>query len=287
MLLIVVKVLLAPALVACASLAQRRWGPAVGGRIIGLPLTALPLLLLMAVTDGHRFAAAAATANQAGGVAQAGWVLTYALAARRVRPAPALAAATAVFAGLAVAAGVLAPPLLPATVLSAGAVLLGLAVWPAPIGDPEQPRPWRWELPVRMVVAAGFTLVLSGSAARLGAGPAGLVGAFPLLATILAVATHAGNGPAAADRFLRGVLGASWSVVVSLLVLALALPRVPLAAAVGLAAASALAAQSVAARLSGRPSRPSTAAGRRRGASVPPRRDPVRTVPVRLAPAPR
>ena len=245
MVLLLVKMLVAPLLVATGSLAQRRWGPAVGGRIIGLPLTALPLLVLMAVVDGRHFAAAAATADQAGGVAQAGWCLAYALAARRFRPAASLGVATAVFAGLAAAAGTVAIPVVPATILSGGAILLGLGVWPAESGTPELTRPWRLELPVRMVVAAMFTLLLSESAASVGARPAGLVGAFPLLTAILAVATHAGAGPVATDRFLHGVLAASWSVVAAVGVLAACLPHLPLPVTFVAAVLAALAAQSL------------------------------------------
>ncbi|MCU4183632.1 hypothetical protein K6U06_04620 [Acidiferrimicrobium sp. IK] len=245
MVLLVIKVLVAPLLVASGSAAQRRWGPAVGGRIIGLPLTAVPLLVLLAVVDGPHFAAGAATADQAGGVAQAGWCLAYALAARRLRPMASFGVASSVFAVLAVAAGLVAIPIVPATALSAGAVLLALAVWPDASGTPEVARPWRLELPARMVVAAAFTFVIAESAGALGARPAGLVGAFPLLTAILAVATHLGTGPVATERFLQGVLGASGSVVAGVGVLAVALPRAPLALAVAASVLAALAAQSV------------------------------------------
>lgn len=245
MVLLVVKMVVAPLLVALGSLAQRRWGPAVGGRIIGLPLTAVPLLALLAIVDGRHFAATAATADQAAGVAQAGWCLAYTLAVRRWRPAASLGMATATFAVLAFAVGQVAIPIIPATAMSAGAILLALAAWPPPKSNPERPRPWRWELPARMLVAACFTFVLSESAGALGARPAGLVSAFPLLTVILAVATHSGTGPVATDRFLREVLGASWSVVASVGVLAAALPYLPLPVSLLAAVLAALAAQLV------------------------------------------
>jgi hypothetical protein len=58
-------------LIAGASAAQRRWGPRVGGILTGLPITSLPLILLIALAHGDRFAARAAGAGLEGTVAQA------------------------------------------------------------------------------------------------------------------------------------------------------------------------------------------------------------------------
>jgi hypothetical protein len=286
MVLLVIKMTIAPVLVASGSLAQRRWGPAVGGRIIGLPLTALPLLALMTMLDGPHFAAAAARANQAGGVAQAAWCLTYVLAARRFRPAAALGLATAAFAALAVAAGQIDLSVWAAAAASGAAIVVGLLAWPRTPGGLEPSRPWRWELPVRMVVAALFTFLLTESASALGARAAGLLGAFPLLTVILAVATHAGTGPVATERFLHGVLAASWSVIAALLVLPLLLPHVAAPVAFAAAVLAALAAQSLATLRAPR-SRPWPVAGRRPARSARPRRDQHRTIPAAMPAAPR
>ena len=45
---------------AAATWAARRWGPAVGGWIVGLPLTSGPIAFFLALEHGPAFAARAA-----------------------------------------------------------------------------------------------------------------------------------------------------------------------------------------------------------------------------------
>jgi hypothetical protein len=241
--LLLLRVTLAPLLILAGSLAQRRWGQAVGGRLISLPLTSLPLLLLLSLSDGPAFAASAARAALAAGAAQSAWCLAYALAAHRHRPAVALGVATSTFALVCLVLDRVPVPTPVAAGLATASVLGALWWWP-PAGEDDRPaRASRSELPVRMVVAAAFTLALTASAASLGARPAGLVGALPLLTVVLAVATHHRDGAATTNRFLHGVMAGSFSVVAALLILALALGSLPLGVAMVLAIAAAAAAQ--------------------------------------------
>lgn len=245
MLLLVLRVALAPLLILAGSVAQRRWGQAIGGRLIGLPLTSLPLLLLLSLSDGPSFAASAAQAALAAGVAQSAWCLAYALGADRYRPGTAAVLATAAFGLVCVVLDRF--PVSPAVgaTLAAASIVAALRWWPVTGPDTTPTRPSRSDLPVRMAVAAAFTLGLTESAASLGARPAGLVGALPLLTVVLAVATHRRDGAGATNRFLHGVMAGSFSVVAALLVLALALGRLPLALTMVLATAAAVGAQCI------------------------------------------
>ena len=54
------KLLLTPTLLGLVSLIGRRWGPAVSGWIIGLPLTSGPVSLFLALDHGTAFASHAA-----------------------------------------------------------------------------------------------------------------------------------------------------------------------------------------------------------------------------------
>src|SRR6059036_3322561 len=78
-----VKLLLTPGLIAVATLLERRWGPAVGGAIAGLPLTSAPVSLFLALEQGPAFAAAAAVATLLGLLAQGALCLAYSWTARR------------------------------------------------------------------------------------------------------------------------------------------------------------------------------------------------------------
>ena len=55
MLFLILRILIGPLGVFGGTLAQRRLGHAMGGLIIGLPLTSLPLLWLVALQRGGSF----------------------------------------------------------------------------------------------------------------------------------------------------------------------------------------------------------------------------------------
>jgi hypothetical protein len=241
--LLVLKVLLAPVIVLAATAVQRRWGPAIGGRLVGLPLTAGPLLVLLAVANGPRFTAHVAVADQAGDVAATVWCVVYLLVTRRVRPLAAFGVASAAFAAVALILSQVHTTVLTATLLASAALVAAL-VWlprsPTPVVAPARAGS---DLGLRMLVAAGFTFALSESAARVGAHDAGLLGALPLVTIVLAVATHYRQGPVAAQQFLHGVMAGSFSVIAFLAVLPVALPALGTGAAFALGLGAALVAQ--------------------------------------------
>ena len=241
--LLVLKLVLAPVVVAAATAAQGRWGPAVGGRLVGLPLTAAPLLILLAVTDGAHFTAQVAVADQAGDVGATAWCLVYVLASRRFRPLGAFTLAGAAFAAVAFGLSHLHTTAVTATVLAAVALAVVLIRWPRPTSPaPISARPGN-DLVLRMLAAAVFTFALSESAISVGAKTAGLLGALPLVTIVLTVATHYRQGPRAAERFLHGVMSGSFSVIAFLAVLAIALPGLGTVPAFVLAFAAAAAFQ--------------------------------------------
>jgi hypothetical protein len=56
---LILKLVVTPALIGAASLAGRRWGAAVGGWLVGIPLTSAPIALFLALDHGAHFAASA------------------------------------------------------------------------------------------------------------------------------------------------------------------------------------------------------------------------------------
>jgi hypothetical protein len=69
----VLKLIVTPVLIAAASLAGRRWGQAVSGWFVGLPLTSGPIALFVALDHGAGFAAATAVGALAAATAEAAW----------------------------------------------------------------------------------------------------------------------------------------------------------------------------------------------------------------------
>jgi hypothetical protein len=238
--LLVLKLTLAPGLVAATTLAGRRWGPRVGGWLGGLPVVVGPILLALALQHGERFAAAAATGALLGLLALNAFIVAYAWLARVTWWLPALAGswtafalATLVLDGVALAA----PPALAvvlASFFAAAALLPRTGRGAAPPAAP------RFDLLVRAGATAALVLTLTALSGALGPRLSGLLAAFPVLATVLAVFTHTQEGDAAVAEFLRGLVGGLASFAVFCFAVAELLPAVGVAAAFLIGSAAAL-----------------------------------------------
>lgn len=251
--IVVLKVVLTPALIAAASLAGRRWGPAVSGWLVGLPLTSGPVVFFLALEHGTSFAAAAAVGTLAGTISQAAFCMVYARLALRGPWPFALLGGCAAF--LAVTAALIRVRL-PAVVffaLALAALVAALILLPhirheravpAVARAGESAPPW-WDLPARIVVATAFVLALTEASAALGAHVTGLLAPFPVYASVLAVFAQRQRGPAAAASVLRGLIYGLFGFAGFMLTLAELLPRLGTAGAFAAAVVVALACQGV------------------------------------------
>jgi hypothetical protein len=242
MALLLLKLTITPVVIALATLAARRFGPAVGGWLIGLPFTCGPVALFVALEHGPAFASKVATGFVAGVTAQTAFVLGYvAVAARGGRWQPALVAGTASFAIAGAALDSLGPSLGILALCALAVLVVGLRVVPA--GDPAIGAATRYELPLRMVLATGLVLAITAFAATLGPGISGTVTTYPLISSLLAVSVHRAAGPGAAVAVYRGLLAGLFALMGFACTLVVVLARVPLADAFGLALALTLSIQ--------------------------------------------
>ena len=104
MALLLLKLTITPAVIALATLVARRYGPAVGGWLIGLPLTNGPVALFLTLEHGPAFTAHVAKGFVAGISGEVAFVLSYFAVVRRGRgwaSAGALASLAYVVSGLA------------------------------------------------------------------------------------------------------------------------------------------------------------------------------------------
>jgi hypothetical protein len=210
-LILALKLVLTPALIAAATLIGRRFGPSISGWLVGLPFTSGPVSLFLALEQGTSFAAAAAAGSIGGVAASAMFAVVYAAMARRFSWPASLTVASVVFAVAVVALHAL--PLgsglpLPLLALYAGGVvaaLVGIRLIPPPRALDEAPEPPRWDLPVRMAVATGLVLIITGAAPLLGPELSGLLTTYPVYAGVLGVFAHAQRGGAAAAQVMGGL----------------------------------------------------------------------------------
>jgi hypothetical protein len=223
--LLLLKLTLTPLLVGGASLAARRWGPAIGGWIVALPLTSGPVLFFFALDQGPAFAADATVGTLLGLGAICGFCLGY-LAVSRRGPGSAMAAASVgyVVVGLAVQPVTGAPfPLLVLAVVAAIAGVLRLL--PASTeGGTGRVHP-AWDLPARIVVATSFVVAITAVAPHLGPVTSGIIATFPVYVSVLAVFEQVHGGRPGALGVLRGLLvGLFGTVAFYVVVRALVVP---------------------------------------------------------------
>jgi hypothetical protein len=240
--LLAVKLIVTPLVVLAASLVGRRWGEALGGWIVGLPLTSGPVAAFLAVERGASFAAEASAGSLAGAVAQVAFVCGYALAAPWGWPAGLGGGAIAyVAAALALQAGALTPTTL--FLVSLAALALGLAALPrGRRASAPSLAPW-WEIPARMVFVTALVVTVTAFATTLGARASGVAASFPFIGAAFGVLAHRADGPQAGVAALRGMVAALFSFAFFFFTLGLALPRAGLLSAFAAATLVALVVQ--------------------------------------------
>ncbi len=204
--LLLLKLTLTPLLIGGASLAARRWGPAVAGWIVALPLTSGPVLFFVALDHGPEFASGAAVGTMLGLGAIVAYGLGFAAASSR-GPAAALIVATACYVGAGLALQFAAGwPLVLLAALVTLAILVTLRVLPASTSGPPAARHPAWDMPARVIVGTVLVVSLTTVAPLLGPTVSGIVTTFPVYVSVLSVFAFLHGGRPAAIGTLRGAL---------------------------------------------------------------------------------
>ena len=222
--LLLLKLSLVPLLLLATSLAGRRWGPRVAGRLAGLPVVVGPILLVLTLEHGDAFGAQAAVSALAGVAAVLAFTLAYARPCRLAAWPLAWLAAGLGWLGAVGMLSAWAPGWTASAVLALGGLALAPRLFP-PVEAAASPRPvTNRDLAVRMTMGALLTLAITAAAADLGPAWSGLVTTFPVITTVLAVSSHRGQGPAFTVSLLRGMVTGMAGFAAFCIVLSLTLP---------------------------------------------------------------
>jgi hypothetical protein len=236
---LLLKIILAPVLIALVSLAGRKWGPGIAGWLLGLPLSSGPILFFLVLEQGRQFASHAAVGSLLGIIAWASSVVVYAYSCLKLSWRwSTLLAWMAYF----VVAGILLLVKLNIVwvfLLVCTALAFMLLVFPKASKASLLPVYGRYDLILRMATACVMVLTLTGLARILGPTRSGILSAFPAYTTILAVFSHL-HGAAAAVKTLKGILLGLYTAATFFLILSPALIHLTAAVAFGLAVAGAL-----------------------------------------------
>lgn len=238
--LLALKLVLTPVLTLLITLAARRWGQRVSGIVTGLPLNSGPISFLFALQYGTNFAAQAAVGSMGGMAGIAGFALTYAYLARR---APwffcAPIALGVYFAGI-LALDLTKPSLLTTFVLTVVVLALAIRLMPRIQELPEAIESPKWDLPMRLISATTFVLLITTLGDILGPRLGGLISTFPIFATVMAVFAHRHQGASAAMQWLRGMLYGMYATIAFYAVVGTMVTQLPLYLTYPLAIAAAV-----------------------------------------------
>jgi hypothetical protein len=199
------KLVLTPLLVGSTSLAGRRWGAALSGWLVALPLTSGPIALFIALEVGPTVARQAADGSLTGAIAQVAFGVAYAITSRRAgwRPSLAVAALAFIVIGFAL-------PALPALVTYAVLLIVVVASLALLRGRRSRPvdslPPPRWDIPARVVVATLLVVGISSLAPLVGGRLSGILATFPVYVSVLATFAHLTRGSDEAVEVLRGLV---------------------------------------------------------------------------------
>jgi hypothetical protein len=257
MALLTLKLILTPILIGGASLAARRWGHAVGGWIVALPLTSGPVALYIAVDRGTAFAAGTAEGTIGGLLGDATFALVYAWVAHRFGWQISVLSGLVAFALTAVAVQpfVTGPAVVLFVIVAlAMAVCLRLAP-PATTAEGSTLLP-RWDIPARIVVGTAIVLAITEAASVLGPQLSGILAALPVYVTVLAVFAHRLEGPESAMGVTRGLQIGLFGTIVFFLVVTSLIDRFGIGIAFGAGLAATGAIQMVSLRILRRPIEP-------------------------------
>lgn len=243
--MLLLKLLLAPALVALATLATRRWGPAIGGLVVGFPLSAGPIFLFLTLDQGIAFAQRATVGILLGLVGVVAFALVYAATARRTTWAVSLASGTAAFGVAGIMPGLADWTLIGAALTAYATLGIALVVMPRPARGIGATAPAWWDLWVRMGAAALLTLLITSMASALGPLPSGILATFPVVSSVVLTFTHHQQGAGAALEMIRGSILSWFSFATFFLTIGLTLPFLGLAPALVLGTIGALASSRV------------------------------------------
>lgn len=200
------KLSLAPSLVALASLAARRWGLLIGGAIAGFPVVFGPIILFIALEQGNGFAAQSALRGLFAILPFAGF--TFAMSWGCLRYPTWVAVLLGWAAYLAGSwLGMSFEPKLPVAIVCAViGIIGGRAILPVGNKASLKVAASRWDIPMRMASTLALLLGVTAAAKPMGPEWSGAMAAFPVASSVLGIFARGSDGPHGPARLYRGVL---------------------------------------------------------------------------------
>ena len=205
--ILVLKLILAPVIIGSASLAGRKWGPAVSGWIVGMPLTSGPVIFFVALSHDAAFAYNASLGVLSGGFSLVAFCLVYAWLALRSNWVVSITSSLLAYGLVTTWMQGVTFPFVPLFIAVFFAIVLGIRFMPKETAvELIESKPGAWDIPSRILIGTSFILLLTGLAPFIGPRLTGLLSTIPLYTAILTIYAHRLQGGMGAVHVLRGLL---------------------------------------------------------------------------------
>ena len=219
----VLRFVLTPLLVLTATLVSRRWGPMVGGWLVGLPLTSGPVSVFLLIERGNDFAVASARSTLNGVISVVLFCLAYERVSRKLQWPFATFAGVAGYFAVVVLFSRASLPLYVSSALALSAITLGYRAVPPVIEAVDAVVTPAWDLPFRMIAATTVVVGITAASGFLGPQLSGLLSTFPVFTSVMAAFSHHLYGTLTVRKFMRGVIVGSYAFAVFFIVVVSAL----------------------------------------------------------------
>ena len=199
------KIVLPVVMIGIVTVAAHRWGPAVGGVLGAVPSKGGPILLFLALEQSPQFAATSAVTALGGAAGCGVFCLVYARVCHRTSWP--LAGLISYGAFLIVWAAMIPMEnlgLVPAFVAMVTSLIASRLLLPVAPPMPKR-KMARSDLPVRMGAGAGMVVFVTTAGPTFGATISGMLTTIPTVSAVMAIFTHAQEGPDRTVGIMRGM----------------------------------------------------------------------------------
>jgi hypothetical protein len=251
------KIVLPVLMIGIVTVAVHRWGPTVGGVLGAVPSKGGPILLFLAIEQSPSFAATSAVTALGGAAGCGVFCLVYARVCHRTTwPIAGLISYGAFLVVWAAMIPLETWGLPPAFAATAAILVASRTLLPEAAPMPHRRHTSRGDLPSRMIAGAGMVVFVTTVGPHFGATISGMLTTIPTVSAVLAIFTHAQEGPARTVGVMRGLTRGLLGFAAFLAVVAATLEPLGLAAGFALALAAVVVVQVIELRSAFRGRRP-------------------------------
>lgn len=208
--MLLLKLTIVPIFIAIITIVGKKWGSKIAGLLTAFPVVAGPIIIFIAIEQGHDFASLASISA----VAATSCLLIFGTIYSHVciHRHWSIAAASALLGWLiwSLMIATASPNLIEAFLISLGILIITPNLLPK-IKPTNSPQTRLIDLPFRMLVAALLTYSVTTFASKLGVVWSGILAVFPVIGLVLSVFTHITLGPSHVALFYRGMANGLYS----------------------------------------------------------------------------